>query len=537
MAYAPTQPIALALVLAALAAAPSGGGQRGDVPLPGQGPAGVEPRHVDLRIEVQPDAPTASIEADLTFVARRRVESVVVAMRTDINLDAVEDADGVPLSFRRRRGVVRVETPPIEAGTQARWTFRYRIRFTSTLQESGQMLLTAPWYPHARIAPDPAEFQRYEPMSMTLTATLPPPWVLVSAGTNSQRRNGDGTITYSWRDSVPSTQIPLAIAPFRQRDELVMEGTLRGFFPAHHESLIDTYVAYMGAAAAFFSERIGTLNRRSWNLVAMKLPDNISGVTYPGVTFIEERDVDPGGNFPYRVLAHEIAHHWWNHYIEIPRPRDAWLREGLPTYGALLFLESAYGNEMMRLELDRSRRVALAVDSGEALDLGFEMTTQEAIYAFNYHKAAVVLHMLRGVMGLDGFNRLTRALHEHREDVTTEVFIRHAEQIHGDDLSWFFDSWLHSAAVPSFDVRYGYRVDSEATSRYELVGTIRQRDARIRFPVLLRIALVAAPPLETTVWIEPDETEFRIMLPSPPRDLQFDPYGDLLYREVDVQGS
>jgi len=530
-----TRSISLALAAAALLLPPAAGVAPPTPQVRATRPAAaVTPRRIDVRLELHPDLPVALIECALTFTPEERIDSVTLSLRSDVNLDTVEDGDGVPLVYRRRRSSVQVMTPALESGAETTWTFRYRARFDTTLEESGQLLLTTPWYPHFLIERTPGEFQRYVPMAMTLTATLPPPWVLVSAGTDSQHRNSDGTFTYTWRDSVPSTQIPLAVAPFARRDRRTEMGTLRGFFPPEYESLIDTYVDYMGEAAAFFSDRIGPLNRRSWNLVAMNLPENISGVTYPGVTFIEAENLDPEAAFPYRVLAHEIAHHWWNHYIEIPRPRDAWLREGLPTYSALLFLESQYGNQMMRLELDRSRRVALAVDTHEALELGFEMSTQEAIYAFNYHKATMVLHMLREVIGLDGFMRLCRELHDYHADVTTEVFQRLAEEIYGDDLSWFFSAWLHSPDVPSFDVRYAYR-RSESTSRYELYGTITQRDANIRYPVRLRIPLEAAPPLETTVWIEPGTTEFDIVLPSPPRDLEFDPDGDLLYREVTVE--
>ncbi len=506
-----------------------------------QGPAPrvatISARRVDLRMQVRPQLPVVLIEADLTFVVNETTESVVVFLRPDMNLDLIEDADGVPLTYQRRRSFVRITTPPLDAGTEITWRFRYRARFDTSLEESGQLLLTTPWYPHLRVAPKPEEFQRYMPMAMTLTATLPQPWVLVSAGTNRVTRNDDGTLTYAWSDSVPSTEIPVAIGRFVQRDKLQQVGRLRGFFPLEQRSLIDSYIEYMGAAATFFSERIGRLNRRSWNLVALQLREDISGVTYPGITFLEVRNIDRDRTFPYRVLAHEIAHQWWNHYIQIPRARDAWLREGLPTYSALLFIESTYGNRLMRLELQRSQRVALAIDSNEALELGFEMTTPEAIYGFNYHKATAVLHMLREVMGLDGFMRLLRALHEYGDDVNTEVFGELAERVYGDDLSWFFSAWIHSAEVPSFDVRFAYHLTERSVSRYELVGTIEQRGARIRFPVLLRISLEAAPPLETTVWIEPGVTEFSIVLPSPPRDLQFDPYGDLLYREVTIEGT
>ena len=164
------------------------------------------------------------------------------------------------------------------------------------------------------------------------------------------------------------------------------------------------------------------------------------------------------------------------------------------------------------------------------------MSSPEAIYALNYHKAAAVLHMLRQVMGLDKFIDLNRALHDLGEDVTTPVFVRLAEDIFGGDLSWFFNAWLRSAEVPSFRVRYGYeRVETEMP-RYELRGVIEQQGATIRYPVRMRVSLEAAPPLETTVWIEPGSADFSISLPSPPTGLQFDPDGDLLYRgEVSVE--
>jgi hypothetical protein len=91
--------------------------------------------------------------------------------------------------------------------------------------------------------------------------------------------------------------------------------------------------------------------------------------------------------------------------------------------------------------------------------------------------------------------------------------------------------------VPSFEVRYGFRATGDGASRYQLTGTITQTGAGIRYPARLRIPLEAAPPLEATVWVEAGVTEFSILLPSPPRDLQFDPDGDLLYRQATVVRS
>ena len=525
-------PTALSIVIAAALAA--SGAAEGQAVSNGA-ESSISPHRIDVRIDVLPNLPLMSVEADLTFEVTQGGETADFYLRADLDLDAIENADGLPLNYRRRRNRVRVTASSLDSGAVLTWTFRYRARFAEALEDSGQILMTTPWYPHLQQPSNPLEFQRFEPMSMRMTATLPNPWVLVSSGTNRVDEHGDGTTTYSWSDSIPSQTIPLVIGRFDQRSRQAMSGTFRSFFAPRNRSLSDSYVDYIIAAVDFFSERIGPLDRRSLNLVSIELPDSISGVTVPGMTVLESRNLGPDMTFPYRILAHEIAHHWWNHYIEIPRGRDAWLREGLPTYGSLMFLEHQYGVSMMRQELERSRRVALSIDTGEALAMGFDMETPEAIYALDYHKAAMVLHMLREVIGLDGFAQLCREMHDLDGDLTTEVFIALAGRVHGEDLSWFFDAWLVSPAVPSFRVRYGYTKMDGPSSRYELTGTIEQEGAAVRHPVLIRVPLEAAPPLEQTVWVEPGTTEFSIILPSPPRGLEFDPYGDMLHRGVSIE--
>ena len=495
----------------------------------------ITPQRIDIRVDVRPELPAALIEADLTFRVERDTELVSLFLRPEFELDLVEDTDGIPLSYDRRRRSVRVSTPTLRAGEVRTWRFRYRAPLDASLQESGQILLTTPWYPHRRVAPNPGEFLRYVPVAMSITATLPDPWVLVSTGTDTVSEEG-GLTTYLWRDSVPSQSIPLIIGRFVKDDELDAVGFARAFFDPRHRFLTDSYVEYVVAAATFFSELIGALDRRSWNLVEVDLPETMSGLSVAGITMLDSDTVRQDTPFPYRILAHEIAHQWWNYYVEIPRGRDAWLREGLPTYASLMFLESELGFQLMRQELDRSKRLALSVASPEPLENGFDMPSQEAIYALNYHKAAVVLHMLRQVMGTSEFVDLMRALHGLDEDLTTPVFVRLAEETYAGDLSWFFNAWLRSADVPSFHIRYGFeRVDETGSPRYELRGVIEQRDAAIRHPVGLRVSLEAAPPLETIVWIEPGSTEFSISLPSSPTDLQFDPEGDLLYLDVSYE--
>lgn len=203
-----------------------------------------------------------------------------------------------------------------------------------------------------------------------------------------------------------------------------------------------------------------------------------------------------------------------------------------------MFLEQSYGTRMMREELGRSRRVALSPDQPEPLRRGFSMASQEAIYALNYHKAAYVLHMLRGVMGLSTFTRLLREISVEARGsmLTTELFIAKAEALHGEDLSWFFGPWLDSAGIPSFEVIYSVeRLEGRTAPTYRLRGTIEQRDAAIRHPILVRVNLEGAPPFEDIVWVHPGTTPIEMTLPTPPVSFEFDPNGEVLHSGATIE--
>ncbi len=475
------------------------------------------------------------VEATLKFEAHESLEEVVFRLRPDLQLDVVEDDGGIPLYTRRARNRVVVHTPTLTPGTISSWKFRYRMRLVEPPRASGQVVSVTPWYPYFRYPSVEAEIPRDVPMRYTVSATLEEPWMIVAAG--ELESSGEGTLrTHTWRDTVPSALVPLLIARLEQHarhDNRAPE--FRAFFPAAGGSLIDTHLDYMANVIRFYTELLGPHRRLSFNLIGLDLPDRVGGLSAPGITVMPSRHADSEAPFPYRIFAHEVAHHWWSDSARIPLRADAWLREGLPTYSSLLFLERQYGGAMFRQELARTRRVALSVDAPVPLAAGVEAATAEAAYALNYHKAAFVLHMLRKVMGADAFRRLLRESHTDGPGLTAARFAAKAETLHGDDLSWFFAGWVQQAQIPRFAIRYTQRRVDDDVSPYLLTATIEQQDAEIRYPVLVRITLEGAPPVERTVWVEPGTVSFSIGLPSAVRELELDPSGDLLHSGVTVE--
>ena len=93
--------------------------------------------------------------------------------------------------------------------------------------------------------------------------------------------------------------------------------------------------------------------------------------------------------------------------------------------------------------------------------------------ALVYNKGAVVLHMLRRLVGDDAFFRGLRRFYwtSRFHKAGTEDFREAMEQESGQPLERFFERWIYSATLPHLKV--GYRLDgSDVVLHVEQVGEI-----------------------------------------------------------------
>jgi aminopeptidase N len=114
-------------------------------------------------------------------------------------------------------------------------------------------------------------------------------------------------------------------------------------------------------------------------------------------------------------------------------------------------------------------------------------------------KGAMILHMLRWVLGEDKYNKTMRefAGQYAGKSATTDDFRTIAEKNYGDQLTWFFSQWLDSTGAPEFKVKYTtYRLGGaaaaqnpkeEKTPGFRVTGEISQDLDLFRMPVDLRI--------------------------------------------------
>ena len=107
-----------------------------------------------------------------------------------------------------------------------------------------------------------------------------------------------------------------------------------------------------------------------------------------------------------------------------------------------------------------------------------------------YSKGGCVLHMLRGLLGDEGWWKGIRTyVAKHKfQVVETDDFRKAMEEATGKDLKWFFDQWLYKAGHPELKARWHYE-DADKTVRVKVEQTQKtdEQTPLFRLPTTLEL--------------------------------------------------
>jgi len=147
------------------------------------------------------------------------------------------------------------------------------------------------------------------------------------------------------------------------------------------------------------------------------------------------------------LVAHELGHQWYGDQISPKTWPHLWLNEGFATYSELLYYEARSGTYPGQFEGLLAARYNSAINATGTLVLE-DTTSVSNMFAFSrvYAKGAVVLHMLRNVIGDLAFKNTMRAYSADPAVqygvANTDDFHRVAEGESGMDLDQFFSQWV-----------------------------------------------------------------------------------------------
>jgi aminopeptidase N len=170
--------------------------------------------------------------------------------------------------------------------------------------------------------------------------------------------------------------------------------------------------------------------------------------------------------FPAFFLAHEVAHQWWGQAVGWQNYHEQWLSEGLAQYFAVLYAAHTMGPEALGDLMRQMHRWAMRYTDEGPIWLGYRLghvRGESRIFrAIVYNKSAMVLHMLRRLVGDERFFAgLARFYREFKfRKAGTDEFRRVMEQESGLPLERFFERWIFGARLPR--LRVSWRVVSAA---------------------------------------------------------------------------
>ncbi len=348
----------------------------------------------------------------------------------------------------------------------------------------------------------------------------------------SEVDNGDGTKTFHWKEHHPIAQylISLALTNYAEYDNYYVVG---------QDSMI---VRHFNYPENLNSTREARLNK---TVGMLEYYHDIYGLypyfdeKYGHAEFgwsggMEHQTCTSIGAYGETIIAHELAHQWFGDKVTCATWHDIWLNEGFATYTEALWLGHVYGEGAYD---DRIASYMSTAKYAYGPIYVQDISNVNSIfnYARSYAKGAVVIHMLRGIVGDSTFfNILQSYLNDPRyayNSATTDQFAAVASAVSGTDLTYFFDEWIYGENYPKYRVEFK-RVFSDS-NYYAIVTLIQNTNTNPRFftmPVQLKITTEQGDTL-VTVFNDAVNQSFLIEVNSYPLSVEMDP-NNLILKDI-----
>jgi aminopeptidase N len=349
-----------------------------------------------------------------------------------------------------------------------------------------------------------------------------------------------GTVTYHWSQELPHSTylIFLSAAPYVVvRDWYNSLPVNYWVYPKDEKKAMPTY-GKTPKMVEFFNRTFGfDYPWQKYDQVSVPSGGGAESTSMTAMTQSIMVDAKNEPDFPaIGIVSHELAHQWWGDLITLRSWAHTWMNESFGTYSDYLYFRYEKGDEEGAVNLQNKLNAYLREAKTRYIrPIVSDRYDQpgDMFDSHTYPKGALVLHMLRTLVGDDQFFRvLSHFLHQHAFDaVDTNDFIRSVKTVTGQNFDWFFDQWLYKPGHPVFNVRSAW----DPARRVVTLTVAQVQDFTRGIPVFrvpVSIAVVTAGgKVARTVWIREKEETFEFPAETKPLLVRFD-QGNALIKEV-----
>jgi len=266
--------------------------------------------------------------------------------------------------------------------------------------------------------------------------------------------HGDGTSTSHWQHSykIPAYLIAIAVTNYSLYEtEVELNGMLVPIDNYVYPESLDAsviaqlettvgYMSYMTDLIEMYPYEAEKYGHAQWNWGG--------GMEHATVSFM--------GGWNSTLIAHELAHQWFGNKITCGTWQDIWLNEGFATYFEGLMRSDAGIVELDSWKSSKISHVTSAPDGAVYIPEA-DATNEGRIFSsrLSYNKGAMVLHMLRYLLGDTAFfNGVKNYIADENLAfgfATTDQLQMHLEAASGVDLQEFMNDWVYGEGHPIYD--------------------------------------------------------------------------------------
>ena len=503
---------------------------------------------------------------DMTFQALNPAMRLVkMNLHSELKIDSILNSRGENVSFLRYNkdsnkssALYLILNHPPEIGTSTKLSFYYQGEIAEKYEGLFYLTAGADWYPTHVASGDRTIFDiRYR---------TPQKYQFASTGKKLASHVVGDTLITRWQVSEPCRNISFSIG-YMKRYEF-KEGDVP---PVEIYYDKDTH-ADMANALSFSMVGSGKhMEKRVADDVinAIRLFTNYFGPypydnmcvselmagwceAFPGFIHLGTVEWIKNDEKGYRnaTRAHEVAHQWWGIGVDYETYHDKWLSEGFAEYSGLLYVQAALDNDHFLRQLEDYRDEIFSVrhyllgggEESGPIAMGYRTSSTETPGDYGliiYKKAAYCLHMLRNMMidfktmKEDAFFDMLKEFYQtySGKKATTRDFRKLTEKYIGMDMTWFFDQWIYSNELPTYEFKYEYEQDDQGL--YSAICHIVTEGVGDDFMMYIPLEIEIDAGRKAYIRILVDSNDYTFTMPGLPKipgNLKLNPFMSVLAR-------
>lgn len=465
-------------------------------------PAGFHVTNYTISATLFPSTHMISAQAQIELIPQTELTSLRFNLDTALRVQNVTGPTGQAIQFQQEGLTLFLSLlNPLPAGQPTTFTVSYRGMLAtadgspveglklSYISPEGSYLLYPSWW-------FPVRGDGLDRFTSTLHITVPAGQTVIASGQAVAPETTADGVVYSFhydRQSFPGTVIA---GPYISQSTSATGVDVTFYLKKNDAGYATAYGEAAKDVLTYYATNFGVLPAHHLAIVEI---DNgtVGGYSAPGVVALAAR----GFTNPVdtNLLAHEISHQWWRCLVSPATANDGFLDEGLATYSAALYIQNAEGETAFE---DRMNQIAIQALTHESVA---PIAQAASLHPFSpeyqsivFDKGAMVLHMLRWVIGNSAFFATLRAMAQQYawKSITTSEFQKLAEQSGHQQLTYFFAQWVDSTGVPQFKNQWAiYRTQHG----YQVVGKMQQDLDIFRMPVEVRVYVRGSKPVNERV--------------------------------------